>query len=79
MALTLDAPVLDTSIAQRLMCPLCSHPLSELGFLYSGRRFVPREVAAIKGVHINGTLEGYQYGCWECGTALLLRSPGPID
>jgi len=74
MTLTLDAPV-----AQCSTCPLCSHPLTELGFRYSGRRFVPREVAEIKGVRINGTLEGIQYGCWECGAFLLLRSPGHID
>ena len=79
MTLTLNAPVLDAPVAQRLTCPLCSHPLAELGFRYSGRRFVPREVAAIKGFRINGTLEGFQYGCWECGAFLLLRSPGPID
>jgi hypothetical protein len=79
MPLTLNAHVLDAPVARGSKCPLCSHPLTELGFLYSGRRFVPREVAAIKGFRINGTLEGFQYGCWECGAVLLLRSPGPID
>jgi len=74
MTLTLESPV-----AQHLDCPLCRHPLTELGFLYSGRRFVPREVAQIKGFRMNGTLEGFQYGCWDCGKVLLVRSPGLID
>ena len=74
MTLTLDTPV-----AQHLECPHCRHPLTELGFRYSGRRFVPRDLAELKGFQINGTFEGVQYGCWECGTLLLLRSPGLID
>lgn len=72
-------PTLDTTVAQRLECPLCKHPLTDLGFLYSGRRYVPRPIAAIKGFRIEGTLEGAAYGCWECGTVLLFRSTGPID
>ena len=72
-------PTLDASVAQRLECPLCRHPLTDLGFLYSGRRFVPRPLAAVKGFRIDGTLEGFLYGCWECGTVLQFRTPGPID
>jgi len=72
-------PTLDATVAQHTPCPLCRHPLTELGFLYSGRRFVPRPIAALKGFRIDGVLEGFQYGCWECGTILLVRSPGPID
>jgi len=72
-------PTLDATVAQRLECPLCRHSLTDLGFLYSGRRFVPRAILALKGFRIEGALEGCAYGCWECGTALLFRSPGPID
>jgi hypothetical protein len=70
---------LDTTVAQYLPCPVCRYPLTELGFLYSGRRFVPRPIAALKGFGMDGVPEGFQYGCWECGTLLLVRSPGPID
>ena len=71
--------MLDTTVAKHLECPLCRHPLTDLGFLYSGRRFVPPPVAALKGFRIRGTLEGACYGCWECGTVLVARTPGPID
>ena len=74
MILTLDTPV-----AHPLVCPLCRHPLAELGFLYSGRRFVPRPIAMLKGFRIDGVLEGFQYGCWECGAVLLVGSSGPMD
>lgn len=74
MTLTLDAPV-----AQRLECPLCKHPFTDLGFLYSGSRFVPRPLAALKHFRIDGALEGLPYGCWECGRVLVVRTPGPMD
>lgn len=74
MTLTLDA-----SVAQRLDCPLCRHPLTDLGFLYSGNRFVPRPVAALKHFKIDGTIEGLLFGCSECGTVLVVRTPGPLD
>jgi hypothetical protein len=59
-----------------LACPKCSHPLTELGFLYSGNRLVPREIAGIKGFEISGSLKGIQYGCLKCKSLFLLpRDP----
>jgi hypothetical protein len=56
-------------------CPKCSHRLTELGFLFSGNRLVPRSVAELKGFSIQGDLLGLQYACPACWTIVLAPVP----
>jgi hypothetical protein len=67
--------MLDVAVAETLECPHCLRPLTELGFVYSGRRIVPRQLAELKGFVIRGTLEGLQYGCLECHELVFVPAP----
>jgi hypothetical protein len=49
------------------VCPACRGTLLELGFLYSGKRIVPRALIEQKGIQIEGDLLGLQLVCPACG------------
>ena len=40
--------------------------MQELGIRYSGLRIVPRRILAMRGVTIQGDVEGVDYACLAC-------------
>ena len=47
-------------------CPKCLRPKHELGIRYSGLRIVPRRILSMRGVTIQGDVEGVDYACLAC-------------
>ena len=40
--------------------------MHELGIRYSGLRIVPRRILSMRGVTIQGDVEGVDYACFAC-------------
>lgn len=40
--------------------------MQELGIRYSGLRIVPRRILSMRGVTIQGDVEGVDYACFVC-------------
>jgi hypothetical protein len=53
--------------------------MKELGIRYSGLRIVPRRILSMRGVTIQGDIEGVDYACLPCQVPVHRPFSGSSD